>query len=319
MTTDLITLPSPQLSATPGTSGAAAAPEPLRFHRLARTRRGWWRPLVMLVTAAVSYVLVLAAVLFSVAMAGLASPRIERVADSAFADEQGSMEDPAQAVVMLGMLALMVPACQLAARVAGRRGQLSSVDGRFRWGLFARALVPSLLVLGTFIGVSVAVAPAHLPRNPQLWTMLAVIVVLVPVQAAGEEFVFRGLLPQVVGAWLRSPVWGVLISLPLFVAGHEYNAVGLAGTGTFAAGAAWLVWRTGGLEAAIAWHAVNNVLVFTATNLGLLEDTTEITVTGAAFDIASTLCVVAAMEWCWRSRWAARYRATRQDAETSSR
>ena len=84
--------------------------------------------------------------------------------------------------------------------------------------------------------------------NPYAWLGALLIV---PFQAAAEEFAFRALPMQVFGAWLRNPFWGILLPLPLFVVAHDYNAAGLLGVAAFALAAGVLVWRTGGIEAAI--------------------------------------------------------------------
>ncbi|MFT3862498.1 lysostaphin resistance A-like protein [Micropruina sp.] len=105
--------------------------------------------------------------------------------------------------------------------------------------------------------------------TPRTLGLLAVGVLIIPLQAAGEEYLFRGLLMQAIGHWLRAPVWGLLLSVPLFVFGHSYDAWGLASIGVFAAVATWLTWRTGGLEAAIAMHAVNNAVVFVMAAFGM--------------------------------------------------
>ncbi len=126
--------------------------------------------------------------------------------------------------------------------------------------------------------------------------MLIIVVLVVPWQAAAEEVVFRGLLMQTVGAWLRHPAWAILLPLPLFVIGHDYNAVGLVDVAVFAAVAGYLSWRTGGLEAAIGMHVVNNVGaliigVLTGTDL----DATEITPLATALSVSYTLITAAAI------------------------
>ena len=58
-------------------------------------------------------------------------------------------------------------------------------------------------------------------RAPMLGLVL--IVVLVPLQCAAEELVFRGLLGQVIGAWIRNPVAAIIIPVVPVVLGHQYN------------------------------------------------------------------------------------------------
>jgi hypothetical protein len=95
-----------------------------------------------------------------------------------------------------------------------------------------------------------------------------VVLLLVPVQAAAEEYIFRGYLMQSIGRWLRHPAFAILLPVPLFVLGHGYDLLGQIGVGLFAVAAGWLTWRTGGLEAAIALHVVNNLSAFLLSLVG---------------------------------------------------
>ena len=121
---------------------------------------------------------------------------------------------------------------------------------------------PLTLVLGLAPGGDVVAGPVR----PFGWLLL-VVVLTTPLQSAAEEYVFRGYLSQAIAGWVRRPVVGAvvaaLLTAALFSAAHgppeletflDRFAVGLA--------ASAVVWLTGGLEAAIVLHAVNNVLVF---------------------------------------------------------
>jgi len=90
---------------------------------------------------------------------------------------------------------------------------------------------------------------------------------MTPLQAAGEEFFFRGWIMQNVGAWFTRPTVGLVASLIVsavaFSAAHLSPDPWVLGTIACLAVASGLAaWRTGGLEAGIAMHAVNNVLTF---------------------------------------------------------
>jgi membrane protease YdiL (CAAX protease family) len=97
--------------------------------------------------------------------------------------------------------------------------------------------------------------------------LLVVVLLTTPLQSAAEEYVFRGYLSQVIAGWVRAPQAGALIAAvltaALFSAAHGPSDV-LTFLDRFAFGlaASAVVWLTGGLEAAIVLHAVNNVLVF---------------------------------------------------------
>ena len=88
------------------------------------------------------------------------------------------------------------------------------------------------------------------------------ILLLVPLQCAAEEYAFRGLPQQLLGTWFRSPVWGIVLPVPLFMLGHGYDWAGQIDLATFALCAGFLVWKSGGLELAIVVHVANNLILF---------------------------------------------------------
>lgn len=69
----------------------------------------------------------------------------------------------------------------------------------------------------------------------------------------------------------RHPLRGILIPLPLFVLGHEYNVWGLLDVAVFAVCVGVIVWQTEGLEGAIALHAANNTVIFAGAAVGLVD------------------------------------------------
>lgn len=100
-----------------------------------------------------------------------------------------------------------------------------------------------------------------LPDNAFWW--FAVVIVTSPLQAAGEEFLFRGYLTQAVGTLVSSSKVAVLFSAAIFALLHGTQNLPLFvdrfGFGLLAGA---MVLLTGGLEASIAAHAVNNVFSF---------------------------------------------------------
>jgi hypothetical protein len=90
---------------------------------------------------------------------------------------------------------------------------------------------------------------------------------MTPLQAAGEEYFFRGWIMQNVGAWFARPMVGLVASLIVsavaFSAAHLSPDPWVLGTiACLAVASGIAAWRTGGLEAGIAMHAVNNILTF---------------------------------------------------------
>jgi membrane protease YdiL (CAAX protease family) len=85
-----------------------------------------------------------------------------------------------------------------------------------------------------------------------------VLVLVVPLQAVAEEYVFRGWLLQAFGSVFRRPWVPILIQAVLFAALHGEVGMPLA----FGVLAGWLTVRTGGIEAAIGLHIAHNLFNF---------------------------------------------------------
>jgi len=204
------------------------------------------------------------------------------------------LADPVAAVFSAVAIALMIPAIAIGVRLAeGRRlGALSSVAGRLRVRLLGRYGVLAAGVLAAFSGVLLLVDAATGAAPTPSWGassagLLATALLLVPFQAAAEEYAFRALPQQVLGAWLRSPWWGILVPVPLFVLGHDYNLPGQVSIAVFAVATGILTWRTGGLEAAIALHVVNNASIFVLGAVGLADlSATEVSWLAVVLDAA---------------------------------
>ena len=260
------------------------------FHRMARTspRYRWWRPLLVGLVAAGLYMVFILALFVVIGVVAVVSSLASGNEDleagplgSLFADggELLDMSDPATAAFLLVSIVPMLPAVMLAMRLVGARpaGSLSSVTGRLRWGWLGRCLGFAAVsyAVGTALSIGLSVLQGEQSRvsidASTVGWMVVVIVLLVPLQATAEEYVFRGYLAQTVGAWMRHPAFAILLPVPLFIVGHDYGPLGMLDVGLFAVIAGWITWRTGGLEAAIALHIVNNCVIFALSAVGLAD------------------------------------------------
>lgn len=147
-------------------------------------------------------------------------------------------------------------------------GLLASVVGRLRWGYVAACGGVALLVFAAIQAVSLGVAGTTLQPQPQFWWFMLVVVLTSPFQAAAEEVFFRGFLQQGLGSVTGRWWIGVLGSSLLFALAHGVQSPALF-IDRFAFGvvAGLLVWRTGGIEAAIGTHVVNNVMAWVLAGL----------------------------------------------------
>ena len=239
-------------------------------HVLRGARRAWWRPIASfgLVLVGVIGVFIGFAVMLGVAAFVMGG------GDVASMDQV--VEDFNNPVIFAGqnlMLATLIPIAMLATWIAHgvRPGFVSSVLGRFRWGWFGWSLLVTVPLWLAYIGLSLLLGSAGSPEaqtsRPSTWVALIVLTLLTtPLQAAGEEYLFRGWLMQQLGAWFKNTYVAlgaaIVVSSVVFALAHtSLDPWVLLDLGAFATAAVLLTWRTGGLEAAVALHIVNNVIV----------------------------------------------------------
>lgn len=146
---------------------------------------------------------------------------------------------------------------------------LCSVQPGFRWRYLILVSVAAAIMLNAVYWVSRIGVPFEVHIDQQTVWWLIVIVVFSPLQAAGEEFLFRGYLTQAIGAFSPSPVLAVTLSALVFALMHGTQDLPLfVDRLAFGLLAGVLVVLTGGIEAAIAIHAVNNVFAFGYAAIG---------------------------------------------------
>jgi membrane protease YdiL (CAAX protease family) len=199
-----------------------------------------------------------------------------------------------------------------------RVGWLFSVTGRIRWGLlgwlFAGALVVVVVffALGFLLPSSEPQQDVSVPATGTLLSLLAVILLSTPLQAAAEEVWFRGYLTQAVASWVARPSAGIALGAAVsaisFALAHGTQDIWLFGDRlAFGLVASWLAWRTGGLEAPIALHIANNLvsLTFTAATGSLADSLTASTLEWqfAVLDVAMMVTFAVLVERLAVRRW----------------
>ena len=243
------------------------------YHQLARNDvHRWWRPLVALLFIVVfgtgaMLALVLGMIIVVWTFTG------EWLEFGSGSGTELFTHDLANLFALIASVAILLPVVLLATLLIDRRpiGSLSSVQGRLRWRWLALCLLPAIAYVLASIGAAVLLGrvvpsdaePVDWVGWADFWPALLIIVLLVPIQAAAEEYAFRGWLLQAVGSWtarLGASAWpAILISAVPFVVGHGYTDWGPVDIGLFAVATGWVVIRTGGLEAGISLHVVNNI------------------------------------------------------------
>jgi membrane protease YdiL (CAAX protease family) len=237
-------------------------------------RPGWWRYLLGVAVVAAGMIIIAPAVLllpFALWFLVDAQPLADSM--SGLLD----LDDPTPlGLAYLNLsLAAAIPLTWFVVRVVHglRPGWLASVKPRIRWTYLVACIGVSVVALVATLLVS-AVVPsqgdgAEISGQLNDFTsttrdFLIVLVVLTPLQAAGEEYAFRGYLMQAFGGLFRSRWVAVGVSSLLFGLAHGLGQSAPIFFDRFAFGvvAGSLVVLTGGLEAGIAMHVLNNWLAF---------------------------------------------------------
>lgn len=264
------------------------AEEPRSYPLLLRTASyRWWRPVLGLFLAVLSFTLFAPLIGQVIAAAAVAVDH-----DGSFADafKQAVELKPVtwQGLLYLNLLlAGLIPmmwAIVTAVHQVSARWLTSVQPGirwRFFWACFGLAVVAIFvqLVLSTFLpGVENSFSGSPNTVTGSLVAMALVVLLTTPLQAMGEEYFFRGYLVQAFGALTRRPWVAVVVTSLLFALAHGVqNAPLFLDRFVFGLMAGYVVVRTGGLEAGIALHIWNNLFAFgLALGLGSIDETLHV-------------------------------------------
>jgi len=247
----------------------------------------WWRPVVGILVAVVAFFIGASLVFFGVAALYALFQGGTWVEDVRRDLDVGKVGPASLLGLNLG-IASMIPVTWLIMRFLHRMRPrwLASVVPRMRWRFFAVCLGIAVVALLAQVLVG-SLLPAtggddlsgHLNHFTRSTALSAVVVLLTtPLQAAGEEYLFRGYLLQAFGSLFNSRWLAIIATATLFALAHGGQNIPLF-FDRFAFGliAGWLVTRTGGLEAGISLHILNNFLAFgVALTFGDLTSTLQI-------------------------------------------
>lgn len=218
-------------------------------------KRDSWRPVVALILA-VALFLAMSLLIFSIVWVFQGG-----------GSGAGSLTPAEFGANNLSLASFLVAAAVVSLWPMGQRpGNLFSVAGRLRWRWLGRIAlwVTPYWALTTVIDYQISGEFPTFEMLPQTVPLIIIVLTTQVFQSAGEEMAFRGVLTRTVGALIPGRVVGVvvagLVSSLLFTLVHGAGDPWLnALYFLFGATAAYLTWRTGGLEAAIVLHSVNNL------------------------------------------------------------
>lgn len=257
--------------------------EPTPYHQMYRTwTYSWWRPvvgIVLLLAGFVAGALITMPVLYLGALFEGSGSYSDKILNAATAV-------PASFLLYVNLsLAVMIPIVWLIVRVVHRMRPrwVASVKPWIRWRFLLASLGVAFVTLVVTVIVSMIV-PASAgtsmgghanPFNADMLALILVTVFTTPFQAIAEEYVFRGYLVQAIGSLLKNGWFAIVGSALVFVMAHGMPSIPVWFDGfhpdrlplffdrfAFGVVAAWLVIRTGGLEAGIAMHILNNWLAW---------------------------------------------------------
>jgi membrane protease YdiL (CAAX protease family) len=263
----------PSQSAAPfaGAEEGALPPDGAEYPQILRGESYvWWRSVLGVIFGISLFVLVTTVVSQAMVMLFWATTSGDQPIQEYFARAFGFEQPLGMLAVNVGLAALIPIAWALMAMVHQMRPRwLSSVQPRIRWrylfGCLAIAAVAlnGMMLLSTTIGRGLSFQPQE-----GLLGFLVVILLTSPIQAAAEEIFFRGYLLQALGSLVAKPWFGVVVSALVFALLHGTQNLPLfVDRFVFGLLAALLVWRTGGLEAAIAAHVINNIFAYLVAGL----------------------------------------------------
>lgn len=112
--------------------------------------------------------------------------------------------------------AVMIPGTIVAMAAFGKHaaGYAMSVAAAWRWSVVARSALVIVPIFAVYIALSLWMDPSiEWQWNPN-WGLVIAVLLTTPLQSAGEEFTFRGLLPQMMGGWRVHRYVPALVMLP---------------------------------------------------------------------------------------------------------
>jgi CAAX protease family protein len=238
------------------------------YHQMLRGPRfRWWKPIVTLLLAVAMGIPLITLSFLPLVVMGLYSGD----ADLGLSNLDVKDLSPTAFVVVNLSLIVLIPLAGLTIWIVHqiRPRYLSSVAGGIRWRWLLRCSLVVLPLWLAYMGLGLLVAPPESTRPDDWLALLVIVLIMTPFQAAGEEYFFRGWIMQNIGAWFARPIVGLVVSVAVstivFAAAHGSPDPWILGSiGCLAVAAGIAAYRTGGLEAGIAMHAVNNLLAFGA-------------------------------------------------------
>lgn len=244
-------------------------------------RNPWWKPVAITFIFVLFYLLVSLALYVVAGLAAFGQLSIYTYQQYMGLSPENFLANPASPTVILltfGGVAIMLPALWWTIHTLKSQsfGSLSSVYGHLRWSAMFKSTAVSFIFFALLNLASIIVAIASgekvTPHAPSIVSLLLIITVI-PIQCATEEYVFRGLLLQAMGRWLPRITHVLVPIIPalIFTAMHDYDLIGLTTIFSLGIITGYLAMYLGGLEAGIGMHIANNVSIMLFAAFGFAD------------------------------------------------
>lgn len=195
-------------------------------------------------------------------------------------------------------MAVALPSIYIANRIVKDRpfSSYSSSRGGWDWKVYFKCMTIPFVVFFILTVVSIAGGSENGTGINQLTPIAFIILlILVPCQCIAEEYIFRGLLMQTLGSWLKMPIAAIIIQSIIFGVVHDYNSLGVVSIILSGVVYGILAWKTHGLEASSSMHTINNLSIAYVGALGLATSSSVVTPVGFAYDAATQIICGAAI------------------------
>lgn len=247
---------------------------------LQNQKNSWYHPILVCILTAIFFLICSTAVAaIVISLFDIDSQALRTLSSGSF-----DVYKPGNLALLLASVACLIPALFLAHICVYRKsvGWFFSVQKRLRMSWLLWSLVVSLafLLIPNLLMFSVLSTQDMFSLRSDFLLFFVVLIVLLPFQVAAEELVFRGAIPQYISCFFRSSkrerchregsafLLSACASSLLFTAAHLSQElwvclqIALYGLCSFV-----LVYKTGGLESSIAFHAAVNFSTFFAAAL----------------------------------------------------
>lgn len=182
--------------------------------------------------------------------------------------------------------AIYIPALLLAALIVKERpisSYFSSMGG-WRWKTFIKSLAAGSAVFGIPVILWFLL---HGKAADVRFTAggLFFILLLMPLQGAAEELIYRGFITQTVSSWFRLPAAGLIVQTIAFASVHPYNLTGIIYITLSAVIYGLICKYSRGIEASSALHILNNIIEICMAGFGFGTLSAEVSIASPLFNV----------------------------------